>query len=78
MCEGAFIGLGARVIQCLTIGEWSTVGAGAVVRHDVPPGQTVVGVPARTLVRPTASRDRTEPMSDLANIQPTPSAPLSK
>jgi UDP-perosamine 4-acetyltransferase len=54
--EGAFIGLGARVIQCLTIGEWSTVGAGAVVRQDVPPGQTVVGVPARTLVRPTASR----------------------
>jgi UDP-perosamine 4-acetyltransferase len=45
--ERAFIGLGARVIPCLSIAEDATVGAGAVVTRDVPPGVTVVGVPAR-------------------------------
>ncbi len=49
VARGAFVGLGARVIQCLSIGELATVGAGAVVIRDVPPGTTVVGVPARTL-----------------------------
>lgn len=47
--EGAFIGLGARVIQRLTIGRFAIIGAGAVVLNDVPPGTTVVGVPARQL-----------------------------
>ena len=47
--ELAFIGLGARVLPGLTIGAGATVGAGAVVIADVPPGATVVGVPARRL-----------------------------
>ncbi|MDB5325360.1 MAG: sugar O-acyltransferase, sialic acid O-acetyltransferase NeuD family [Phycisphaerales bacterium] len=47
----AFVGLGAMVIQCLTIGERATVGAGAMVRTDVGPGITVVGVPARPILR---------------------------
>jgi sugar O-acyltransferase (sialic acid O-acetyltransferase NeuD family) len=45
----AFIGLGAKIIQCLTIGTGAVVGAGSVVLHDVPPGETVVGVPARII-----------------------------
>jgi acetyltransferase-like isoleucine patch superfamily enzyme len=43
----AFVGLGARILPCVTIGEEAVVGAGAVVLRDVPPGATVVGVPAR-------------------------------
>lgn len=43
----AFIGMGARIIQCLTIGARSVIGAGAVVRSDMPPDCTAVGVPAR-------------------------------
>lgn len=43
----AFVGLGARVLPGLTIGAGARVGAGAVVIHDVAPGATVVGVPAR-------------------------------
>jgi len=31
------------------VGERAHTGAGAVVRHDVPPGALVVGVPARFL-----------------------------
>jgi UDP-perosamine 4-acetyltransferase len=48
----AFIGLGARVLPGLTIGAGAIVGAGAVVIADVPPGVTVVGVPARILRSP--------------------------
>lgn len=47
--EGALVGIGAVVLPRVTIGAWSVVGAGAVVTADVPPGATVVGVPARPL-----------------------------
>jgi len=47
--EGAFLGIGARVIPGRGIGAWAVVGAGAVVLDDVPDGVTVAGVPARPL-----------------------------
>jgi sugar O-acyltransferase (sialic acid O-acetyltransferase NeuD family) len=46
---GAHVGGGATVRQGVTIGAGAIVGAGAVVVADVPPGETVVGVPARPL-----------------------------
>lgn len=49
--EGAFVGVGASVIPGRTIGAWATVGAGAAVIRDVAPQSTVVGVPARPIVR---------------------------
>jgi sugar O-acyltransferase (sialic acid O-acetyltransferase NeuD family) len=49
--KGAHIGTGASIIQCIKIGAGSIVGAGAVVVENVPAGETVVGVPARTLAR---------------------------
>jgi bifunctional UDP-N-acetylglucosamine pyrophosphorylase / glucosamine-1-phosphate N-acetyltransferase len=50
---GAMIGAGSILIAPVTVGEGSTVGAGALVakNHDVPPGLTVVGIPARPFVR---------------------------
>ena len=45
----AGVGMGAQVIQCLTIGEGATIGAGAVVIEDVPAHATAVGVPARVI-----------------------------
>jgi sugar O-acyltransferase (sialic acid O-acetyltransferase NeuD family) len=47
----AFIGIGAAILPRVCIGAGSIVGAGAVVTRDVPAGVTVVGVPARILVR---------------------------
>jgi serine O-acetyltransferase len=41
------IGTGAKVIGGVRIGPGARVGANAVVVDDVPPGTTVVGVPAR-------------------------------
>lgn len=49
--EGAFLGVGTKVIPQLRVGEWAIVGAGAVVIRDVRPGATVVGVPAKELLR---------------------------
>lgn len=45
--SGAFVGIGATVLQGLRIGCEAVVGGGAVVIEDVPPLTTVVGVPAR-------------------------------
>ncbi|HMJ67978.1 MAG TPA: acetyltransferase [Cyclobacteriaceae bacterium] len=47
--DEVFIGSGATILQGLSIGKGSIVGAGAVVTKDVPPGITVVGVPARPM-----------------------------
>jgi serine acetyltransferase len=43
------IGMGANIIQCLTIGARSVIGAGAVVLTDIPPDCTAVGVPAKII-----------------------------
>lgn len=45
----AFMGIGANVIQCMSVGEYATIGAGAVVIQDVPAYSTAVGVPARII-----------------------------
>jgi sugar O-acyltransferase (sialic acid O-acetyltransferase NeuD family) len=49
--EGANLGVGVVVAPGCVVGAWSTVGAGAVVVRSVEPGTTVVGVPARPIVR---------------------------
>lgn len=47
--RGASLGSGAVVLGGLRIGRDALVGAGAVVTHDVPAGETVVGNPGRPL-----------------------------
>jgi maltose O-acetyltransferase len=47
--NGVFIGAGAIILPGITIGENSTVGAGAVVTKDVAQNTIVAGVPARTI-----------------------------
>ncbi|MBP0593886.1 NeuD/PglB/VioB family sugar acetyltransferase [Paraburkholderia sp. LEh10] len=49
--EGANLGVGVVVAPGCVVGAWSVVGAGAVVVRSVEPGTTVVGVPARPIVR---------------------------
>lgn len=45
------IGTGAQILERTRIGNKVVVGAGAVVTKDVPDGLTVVGIPAKPLIR---------------------------
>lgn len=47
--DHVFVGSDTMLVAPLKLGEGAHTGAGAVVTHDVPPGETVVGVPARPL-----------------------------
>ena len=49
--DRALLGIGAVVLPGCTVGSGAVVGAGAVVIRDVPPGVTVIGVPARSVSR---------------------------
>ena len=45
--KGATIGANATILCGVTIGEYAFIGAGAVLREDVPAYAVVVGVPAK-------------------------------
>lgn len=47
--DGAFIGIGARVMPGVAIGKHAIVGANAVVCKDVPDYSIAAGVPARII-----------------------------
>ncbi|MEG2656746.1 MAG: acetyltransferase [Clostridium sp.] len=47
--EGVLIGSGATVIQNLTVGRESIIGAGSVVVKNVPAYSTAVGIPAKII-----------------------------
>ena len=56
--SGAFVGIGATIIQGIRVGYEAIVGAGAVVIEDVAPMSTVVGVPARPIKGPDVKKER--------------------
>ncbi|GBF10548.1 acetyltransferase [Tepidibacillus sp. HK-1] len=49
--DGVHVGTGATVIQGITLGKNCLIGAGAVVIRNVPKDVTVVGVPAREVLK---------------------------
>ena len=49
--NGVIVGSGAQVLWPITVGQGARIGANAVVLTDVPPGVTMVGVPARMVMR---------------------------
>ncbi len=51
-----FIGSDTMLVAPVNIGDGARTGAGSVVTHDIPPGETVVGVPAR----PFSKKDQGE------------------
>lgn len=47
--EGVYIGTGAKIINQLEIGQYTIVGAGAVVSKSLPEHCTAVGIPAKPI-----------------------------
>lgn len=47
--QGCSIGTGANVIEKLTLGAWSIIGAGSTIVTDIPANTTVVGVPGKVI-----------------------------
>jgi maltose O-acetyltransferase len=47
--DRVWVGARVTILKGVTIGADSTVAAGSVVTHDVPPGVVVAGVPARVI-----------------------------
>ncbi|HVI51548.1 MAG TPA: serine O-acetyltransferase [Candidatus Sulfotelmatobacter sp.] len=45
--DGVIVGSGAQVLGPITVGAGARIGANAVVLTEVPPGVTMVGIPAR-------------------------------
>lgn len=47
--DDCWLGLGVKVLDGVTIGRGSVIGAGAVVNRDIPPYSVAVGVPAKVI-----------------------------
>lgn len=47
--NGVLIGMGAKVLGNITIGDNARIGANAVVTRDIPANATAVGIPARVM-----------------------------
>jgi maltose O-acetyltransferase len=58
----AWIGVGVIILPNVTIGEFSIVGAGAVVTKDVPPYTIVAGIPAIPIkkIKISGNKDKNE------------------
>ena len=50
--DGVIVGSGAQILGGFTVGARARVGANAVVLAEVPPGLTVVGIPAKPVGAP--------------------------
>ncbi|MBI3129257.1 MAG: serine O-acetyltransferase [Candidatus Tectomicrobia bacterium] len=71
--EGVVVGVGARILGPHAIGAGSRVGAGSVVISNVPPGCTVVGVPARIVFRDGEGKlDQPVPLAFNHHLLPDP------
>lgn len=72
--NGVIIGAGAQVLGGLVVGKGARVGANAVVVKDVPPGVTVVGIPAQVVATRTATKPDFVPYGSPCDDLPDPTS----
>jgi len=70
--DSVIIGAGAQVLGGITVGKGARVGANAVVVKDVPPGVTVVGIPAQVVAARSATRPDFLPYGSPCDDLPDP------
>ena len=56
---GVDLGTGAVIIQGISVGAWSVIGAGSVVISDIPSNVTAVGAPAKQIKNHSGISDKT-------------------
>ena len=49
--RNVYVGVGAKILGPVTVGDGAVIGANAVVTFDVAPGAVVAGIPGRDLKR---------------------------
>ncbi len=55
--NNCWLGSGVRILDGITIGQGSIIGAGAVVTKDIPPNSIAVGTPAKVIGQRTDHND---------------------
>ena len=58
--KGSYLGTNASILEKITIGSSSVIGAGAVVTKDIPDHVTAVGVPAKVIKEHERLGERSE------------------
>lgn len=78
--NNVLIGMGAKVIGAITVGDNARIGANAVVTRDVPANSTVVGIPGKIVKRdgvyvkpaPATTAAASQPRSPAGEPMPCP------
>ncbi|MGZ5073726.1 MAG: serine O-acetyltransferase, partial [Usitatibacter sp.] len=72
------VGAGAKILGPFTVGEGAKVGSNSVVVKAVPPGATVVGIPARIVEAGAAQADAGRMAFDAYAVSADIDDPLNK
>jgi serine O-acetyltransferase len=70
--NGVLIGAGAKILGNIIVGEGARVASGSVVLHEVAPGCTVAGIPAKPVGGPCCENpaDSMDHVFDVATFDP--------
>jgi serine O-acetyltransferase len=63
--QGVTVSSGAKILGNINMGAYAKIGANAVVLHDIPAGETAVGVPAKVLYKAAQNNPNHNPKPDL-------------
>ena len=62
--DNVFVGHGAKIMRCVTIGHNCVIAAGAIVTKDVPPNSVMGGIPAKFICTTDALVERLKTESE--------------
>lgn len=76
--DNVVVGAGAKILGPVTVGDGAAVGSNAVVVRDVPPGHTVVGIPARVVDHGKPKVDQGAQFTPYGAVKPDIPDPVTK